>query len=156
MIFRRDRDKCCKVEDVTIPYSNCSESIKNSLFVSFSTLVPTTNANRGSGENHQLGHGKTDPVRKPCQIDGLSGQHVVGVAAGSHHCLALTEGGEVFGWGASIGREQGRGEGCIPVPTVLSEVSKSGVVYLSCGSHEVSLFPSSLTCCMQWFTNTYI
>ncbi|CAI8025913.1 E3 ubiquitin-protein ligase HERC2 [Geodia barretti] len=95
----------------------------------------------GSGENHQLGHGKTDPVRKPCQIDGLSGQHVVGVAAGSHHCLALTEGGEVFGWGASIGREQGRGEGCIPVPTVLSEVSKSGVVYLSCGSHE------SFVCC---------
>ena len=107
-------------------------------------LQKMRNECRGSGENHQLGHGKTDPVRKPCQIDGLSGQHVVGVAAGSHHCLALTEGGEVFGWGASIGRELGVGEGCVPVPTVLSEVSKSGVVYLSCGSHEVSLLSKSL------------
>ena len=98
---------------------------------------------RGSGESHQLGHGKTDSVRKPCQIEGLSRHHVVAVAAGSHHCLALTDRGEVFGWGANVGREQGGGEeggeGSVLVPTVLSEVSKSGVVYLSCGSHEVSI-----------------
>ena len=94
---------------------------------------------RGSGESHQLGHGKTDPVRKPCQIEALSGHQVVGVAAGSHHCLALTDKGEVLGWGADVGREEGGGEGSVAVPTVLSEVSKSGAVYLSCGSHEVSL-----------------
>ena len=32
------------MEDATIPYSNCSQSIKDSWFVSFSTLVPTKNA----------------------------------------------------------------------------------------------------------------
>ena len=30
--------------DVTIPYSNCNQSIKDSWFVSSSTLVPTRNA----------------------------------------------------------------------------------------------------------------
>ena len=28
----------------------------------------------------------------------------------------------------------------IPMPTLLSEASNSGVVYISCGSHEVSAF----------------
>ena len=32
------------MEDGTIPYSNCSKSIKDSWFVSFSTHVPTKNA----------------------------------------------------------------------------------------------------------------
>ena len=35
---------CSEIEDVTIPYSNCSQSIKDSWFVYFSTLVPTQNA----------------------------------------------------------------------------------------------------------------
>ena len=34
---------CSEIEDVTIPYSNCSQSIKDSWFIYFSTLVPTTN-----------------------------------------------------------------------------------------------------------------
>ena len=42
--FGRDRDRCCKIGDVTIPYSNYSQSIKDSWFIFFSTLVPTTNA----------------------------------------------------------------------------------------------------------------
>jgi hypothetical protein len=39
--FGRDRDRCSEIEDVTIPYSNFSQSIKDSWFVSFSTLVLT-------------------------------------------------------------------------------------------------------------------
>ena len=42
--FGRDRDQCCKIDDVTIPYSNCSYSTRDSWFVSFSILVPTKNA----------------------------------------------------------------------------------------------------------------
>ena len=33
-----------EIEDVTIPYYNCSQSVKDSSFVPFSTLVPTDNA----------------------------------------------------------------------------------------------------------------
>ena len=32
---------CSEIKD---PYSNCSQSVRDSWFVSFSTLVPTTNA----------------------------------------------------------------------------------------------------------------
>ena len=42
--FGRDRDRCSEIEGVTIPYSNCSQSIKNSWVVSFSAHVPTKNA----------------------------------------------------------------------------------------------------------------
>ena len=42
--FGCDRDRFSEMEDVTIPYSNCSQSIKDSWFVSSSTLVPTKNA----------------------------------------------------------------------------------------------------------------
>ena len=42
--FGRDRDRCRKIEDITIPYSNFSQSIKDSWVVSFSANVPTTNA----------------------------------------------------------------------------------------------------------------
>ena len=44
MKFGRDRDRCTKIADVTIPYSNTSQSTKHSWFVSSSTLVPTKNA----------------------------------------------------------------------------------------------------------------
>ena len=39
-----------------------------------------------------------------------------------------------LGWGANVGKMGGGGGGSVPVQT---EVSKSGVVYLSCGSHNV-------------------
>ena len=42
--FGRDRDRCSEIEDATIPYFNCSQSIKDSWFDSYSTLVPTKNA----------------------------------------------------------------------------------------------------------------
>lgn len=73
-------------------------------------------------------------------IKALAQHHVKDIAAGSHHCLALTDQGEVFGWGANTNREVGAEAGeSIPVPTLLSEASKCGVVYIACGSHEVSI-----------------
>ena len=39
----QDRDMFSEIEDGTIPYSNCSQSVKDSWFVPISTLVPTEN-----------------------------------------------------------------------------------------------------------------
>ena len=39
MKFWRDRDRCSKVEDGTIPYCNCSASVKDSWFVYVSTQI---------------------------------------------------------------------------------------------------------------------
>lgn len=93
---------------------------------------------RGSGDSNHLGHGSTSHALTPCVIKTLTQHHVKDIAAGSHHCLALTDQGEVFGWGANTNREVGAEAGeSIPVPTLLSEASKCGVVYIACGSHEV-------------------
>ena len=42
--FGQDRTRCSEMEYVAIPYSNCSQSTKDSWFVSSSTHVPTNNA----------------------------------------------------------------------------------------------------------------
>ena len=40
----RSRDRCSKIADITIPYSNTSRSIKDSWFAFSSILMPTKNA----------------------------------------------------------------------------------------------------------------
>ena len=42
--FNRDWNRFSEIEDGTIPYSNCSQSVKDSWFVHISNLVPTQNA----------------------------------------------------------------------------------------------------------------
>ena len=42
--LRQDRNRCSDIQNIAIPYSNFSESIKDSRFVSFSNHVPTKNA----------------------------------------------------------------------------------------------------------------
>ncbi|KAK3100706.1 hypothetical protein FSP39_024049, partial [Pinctada imbricata] len=59
----------------------------------------------GKGDNFRLGHGTEDHVRHPKQIESLSGKKVINIAIGSMHCIAVTEEGEVYGWGKS---EQGQ------------------------------------------------
>ena len=60
------------------------------------------------------------------------------IAAGSHHCLALTSDGTVLGWGRNTNPDSEAGtRGSVAVPTVLAAASKIGVVTISCGRHEV-------------------
>ncbi|XP_046386640.1 E3 ubiquitin-protein ligase HERC2 isoform X3 [Ischnura elegans] len=54
----------------------------------------------GKGDSHRLGHGSSeDHVRYPKLVEGLLGKNVKSVGVGSAHVLALTEDGEVYGWG---------------------------------------------------------
>ena len=42
--LRQDRNRCSDIKNIAIPYSNFSESIKDSWFVFFPNHVPTKNA----------------------------------------------------------------------------------------------------------------
>lgn len=54
----------------------------------------------GVGYQGRLGHGSKTPAYVPTLVQGaLEGQHVVDVACGSFHTVALTAGGDVFCWG---------------------------------------------------------
>ena len=94
---------------------------------------------RGSGDFDHLGDGKGEHSSHPRLVESLVEKKVIAVAVGSHHCLAVTTAGDVYGWGRdSSGGEQDKGVESLPLPTLIPEASKQGVVYLSCGAHEVS------------------
>ncbi|XP_058187911.1 ultraviolet-B receptor UVR8-like isoform X2 [Rhododendron vialii] len=53
----------------------------------------------GNNEYGQLGTGDTQPRSQPIPVQGLSGLTLVDIAAGGWHSTALTDDGEVYGWG---------------------------------------------------------
>lgn len=94
---------------------------------------------RGSGEFQHLGHGEEEHVKVPKLVARLSGEKIVKLSVGSHHTLALAESGNLYGWGKNTdGEVDGSGEN-IPLPKLLPNASKQGVMYIACGLHEVSI-----------------
>ena len=72
----------------------------------------------GKGDYHRLGHGSDDHVRRPRKVAALQGRRVISIATGSLHCVACTDGGEVFTWG-----DNDEGQVIIPYPVQRNTVS---------------------------------
>lgn len=92
---------------------------------------------RGSGDSHQLGHGDTEHVRTPRQVDALSEQVIVDIAVGSQHCLALTANGDLFGWGKNTSGEVNPCVEAASLPVYIPEASGRGASSIACGAFEV-------------------
>lgn len=106
---------------------------------------PPPHPTRGSGEFQHLGHGEEEHVKVPKLVARLSGEKIVKLSVGSHHILALAESGNLYGWGKNTdGEVDGSGEN-IPLPKLLPNASKQGVMYIACGLHEVSYKYHTLT-----------
>jgi len=73
----------------------------------------------GDGQSGALGHGSLEAEVLPRRIEALAqnGCRFVAVAAGGCHTLALTEEGDLYGWGDWISNGHGRGE---PVPHLVA------------------------------------
>jgi len=73
----------------------------------------------GDGEGGVLGHGSLEAEVLPRRIEALAqtGRRFVAVAAGDLHALALTEEGDLYGWGDEDGNGDGRGE---PIPHLVA------------------------------------
>lgn len=63
----------------------------------------------GKGSNGCLGHGSAADMHIPTRVRALAGYRVLNVAAGEGHCLAVTEHGDVFSWGADQHGQCGHG-----------------------------------------------
>ena len=63
----------------------------------------------GIGGNGCLGHGNAADMHIPKRVQALAGHRVLNVAAGEGHCLAATEGGDVFSWGGDQHGQCGHG-----------------------------------------------
>lgn len=93
---------------------------------------------RGKGDNYRLGHGNEDHARHPKQIEALSSKKVKDIAIGSLHCMAITEDGELYGWGRN---EQGQlGNPSISnftEPTLIGGMEGKNIIGVACGPTQV-------------------
>lgn len=84
----------------------------------------------GSGSWGALGHGDEKDEWLPKAVAALKGEHIVKLACGSSHMLALSKSGKVFSWGrhATLGREATVAQSCTPgevqnLPAAVTELA---------------------------------
>ncbi|KAJ8297784.1 hypothetical protein KUTeg_024315 [Tegillarca granosa] len=108
----------------------------------FSLALAKTGA-VGKGDNFRLGLGTEEHVRHPKQIEALSGKKVIDIAIGSMHCVAITDDGEVYGWGRN---DQGQigdmSNNCLPEPTLLSGLDGKNIIGAACGPSQTIAWSS--------------
>ncbi|KAF4026258.1 hypothetical protein G4228_018565 [Cervus hanglu yarkandensis] len=101
----------------------------------------------GKGDNQRLGHGTEEHVRYPKLLEGLQGKKVIDVAAGSTHCLALTEDSEVHSWGSN---DQCQHFDTLrvtkPEPSALPGLDTKHIVGIACGPAQSFAWSS----CSEW------
>ncbi|GMH20674.1 hypothetical protein Nepgr_022515 [Nepenthes gracilis] len=96
----------------------------------------------GNNEYGQLGTGDTQPRSQPVPVNGLDGLTLVDIAAGGWHSTALTNGGEVYGWGRGEHGRLGLGDdkSSKMEPQKLQLLAGEDIVQVSCGgTHSVAL-----------------
>jgi alpha-tubulin suppressor-like RCC1 family protein len=96
----------------------------------------------GNNEYGQLGTGDTQPRSQPILVQGLSGLTLVDIAAGGWHSTALTDDGEVYGWGRGEHGRLGFGDdkSSKMVPQRVQLLVGEDIIQVSCGgTHSVAL-----------------
>ncbi|KAG5623552.1 hypothetical protein H5410_008770 [Solanum commersonii] len=91
----------------------------------------------GNNEYGQLGTGDTQPRSQPIAIQGLSGLTLVDIAAGGWHSAALTNEGEVYGWGRGEHGRLGFGDdkSSKMVPQKVQLLAGENIVQFGRGDH---------------------
>ena len=93
----------------------------------------------GGGGFGRLGHGDEASLRLPTRVAALSGVHVVGMAAGAHHTLALSDAGRLYSWGLGGNGRLGHGDTELRLlPTPIAALVQRHVIVtcLAAGAHH--------------------
>ncbi|XP_059615438.1 probable E3 ubiquitin-protein ligase HERC4 isoform X2 [Phlebotomus argentipes] len=92
----------------------------------------------GSDTHGQLGNEMGSIQATPRIVRGLSTKHVVQIVSGHFHCLALTNSGEIFAWGANNFGQLGIGPGSerITKPVLVEALSGIPIAFICCGSNH--------------------
>ncbi|KAK8928396.1 Ultraviolet-B receptor UVR8 [Platanthera zijinensis] len=96
----------------------------------------------GNNEYGQLGIGDTQPRSQPVPVQDLAGLSLVDIAAGGWHSTALTNNGEVYGWGRGEHGRLGFGDdkSSKMVPQKVQLLAGEDIIQVSCGgTHSVAL-----------------
>ncbi|KAG8050310.1 hypothetical protein GUJ93_ZPchr0009g1658 [Zizania palustris] len=103
----------------------------------FFTMALTSDGqlwNWGANSNFELGRGSNSSDWRPQLVPSLKNFHVIQVACGGYHSLALTDEGVVLSWGHG-----GHGQLGHPtlqnhrVPLAIKALSEERIVYIACG-----------------------
>lgn len=88
----------------------------------------------GKGEGWKLGHPTEEHVRFPEMVEALSEKCVVAVSLGVSHVMALTDQGEVYGWGKNENRQVcDTSELYVQQPRLVEALKGQKVVGVCCG-----------------------
>lgn len=106
----------------------------------------------GRNQNGQLGLGTTDDALVPQKIEAFKGIPIKMVAAGAEHSAAVTEDGELYGWGWGLYGNLGLGDrNDRLVPQKVSSVDGEKMVLVACGwRHTISVSSSGCLYSYGW------
>jgi len=82
------------------------------------------------------------------QIGALADQHIVHVACGESHSLALSDRGQLFSWGAGSDGQLGlmTTEDSVAVPRLIQKLNQQTILQVSCGNwHCLALAAGNIT-----------
>ncbi|XP_055608814.1 probable E3 ubiquitin-protein ligase HERC4 isoform X2 [Uranotaenia lowii] len=112
----------------------------------------------GSNALGQLGHDSNDlsNQRVPRMIKAIATKTIVQVASGHFHCLALTNSGELFAWGANAYGQLGLGYSNekVPMPTLIKSLAGIPIAFIACGGNH-SFAVSKSGAIFGWGKNTF-
>ncbi|XP_073144915.1 ultraviolet-B receptor UVR8-like isoform X1 [Henckelia pumila] len=106
----------------------------------------------GRNQNGQLGLGNTEDSLVPRKIEAFQGISIKMVAAGAEHTAAVTEDGELYGWGWGRYGNLGLGDRDDRlVPGIVSSVEGEKMVLVACGwRHTISVSSSGSLFTYGW------
>ncbi|KAL6071144.1 hypothetical protein QOT17_006386 [Balamuthia mandrillaris] len=91
--------------------------------------------NLGRARMGQLGFGNGEAAKEPTLVEALAGKKVAKVAAGIWSSYAITEDGEVFGWGSKEDLGLGPLRGPCFRPRLLTSLLGKPIERILCGDH---------------------
>ena len=98
------------------------------------TLYLTTGNNVYSCGNNDYGQlGQTKTQCRPSSIEELEYVQITQIYAGDFYSIALTQDGQIFGWGRSDHGELLCINEIIPKPKLLTALSSYNIVQIACG-----------------------
>uniref|UniRef100_A0A6P7FTJ3 HECT-type E3 ubiquitin transferase n=1 Tax=Diabrotica virgifera virgifera TaxID=50390 RepID=A0A6P7FTJ3_DIAVI len=91
----------------------------------------------GKGEGWRLGHPNEDHIRIPEPVEILQDKRVVSISLGTAHILALTDAGEIYGWGKNENKQLFETPDIyVQQPKMIESLKGQRIVGISCGPSQ--------------------